>query len=127
MAITLGAITLPEDLVWEDEFEWTPVEDSIDTALSGSLVIQSGTRAKGRPITLSGTESHAWAPRSLVESLKVLADAPPGSLTLSYHGREFPVRFRYGEKPYTARPVSFYSGTPLADDFYTITVRLMEV
>lgn len=127
MTITLGAITLPDDLAWEDEFEWTPVEDTIDTALSGSLVIQSGARVKGRPITLSGSENQAWITRSVVEAIKSLADAPPSSLTFSYHGREFPVRFRYGEKPYSAKPVSFYSGTPLADDFYTITVRLMEV
>lgn len=126
MTITLGSISLPDDLAWEDEFDWTPVEDAIDTALSGALVIQSGTREKGRPITLSGAENHAWVTRSVVEAIKTMADAP-GSLTLSYHGRAFSVRFRYGEKPYSARPVFFYSGTPQADDYYMITLRLMEV
>ena len=127
MTIILGSITLPDDLEWSDEFEWSPVEDAIDTALSGSLVIHSGTRPKGRTITLEGSDSAAWITRSVLDQIKALADSNPSDLMLGYHGRNFNVRFRYSEKPYSARPVVFYSGVSLPDDYYTITIRLMEV
>lgn len=127
MAITLGTITLPDDLEWTDEFDWCPVEDSIDTALSGSIVIQTGTRPKGRPITLAGSDEQAWITRAVLEDVKTLADSNPSSVALDYHGRVFNVRFRYSEKPYSARPVMFRSGEPANDDQYTITIRLMEV
>ena len=126
--ILLGTIPLPDDLEWVDEFEWTPVEDSIDTALSGSLVIQTGTRPKGRPITLTGTNDNtAWITRAVLEDVKALADSNPSSVALDYHGRIFNVRFRYSDKPYSARPVMFRSGEPADDDRYTIIIRLMEI
>lgn len=127
MTIILGTIELPVDLSWVDEFDWTPVEDVVDTALSGSLVIQTGTRAKGRPITLAGSDDQAWITRETLEAIQALADSPPTSLTLSFHSRPFSVRFRYGEKPITASPVVFYSGDPIDTDYYTVTLRLMEV
>ena len=128
MAITLGTITLPDDLEWTDEFDWCPVEDSIDTALSGSIVIQTGTRPKGRPITLAGSDdSSAPITREDLEKIKALADVPPSSLTLDYHGRIFNVRFRYSEKPYSAKPVLYNYASRESDGLYIVTIRLMEI
>lgn len=127
MTILLGKIPLPDDLEWVDEFDWTPVEDSIDTALSGSLVIQTGTRPKGRPITLSGTDDSAWITRSVLEDVKALADSNPASVALDYNGRSFNVRFRYPDKPLSARQALFKSGAPEDGYYYTFTIRLMEV
>lgn len=128
MTIKLGIITLPDDLEWTDEFEWCPVEDSIDTALSGSLVIHSGTRPKGRPITLSGSDdAAAWISRAVLEQVKALADVPQSGLVLDYHGRSFNVRFRYSEKPYSARSVFYNYESRENGGPYTVTIRLMEV
>lgn len=127
MTITLGTITLPDDLEWTDEFDWTPVEDAIDTALSGSLVIHTGTKAAGRTITLEGNSGQAWISRETMLGIKALADSPPSGLVLDYHGRAFNVRFRYTEKPYSSRPVVFRSGVPDLADWYTVVIRLMEV
>lgn len=128
MTIVLGEITLPEDLEWTDEFDWCPVEDSIDTALSGSLVIHSGTRPKGRPITLAGSDDSA-APitREDLEKIKALADVPQSGLVLDYHGRSFNVRFRYSEKPYSAKPVLYNYESRENGGLYTVTIRLMEI
>ena len=127
MTITLGTVTLPDDLEWTDEFDWTPVEDAIDTALSGSLIIHTGSRAKGRPVTLEGNTEQAWISRETMLGVKALADSPPSALVLDYHGRTFNVRFRYQDKPYTSRPVLFRSGEPDLADWYTVIIRLMEV
>ena len=127
MTITLGTITLPDDLEWTDEFDWTPVEDAIDTALSGSLIIHTGTKAKGRPITLEGNSEHAWLSRQTMLEIKALADSPSSELVLDYHGRAFNVRFRYAEKPYSSKPVVFWSGVPDLADWYNVVIRLMEI
>ena len=49
------AVHLPQDMRWDDEFEWNKVAQAApQRTLSGGLVIQQGIKANGRPITLSG-------------------------------------------------------------------------
>ena len=50
MAITLGALTLPDGLVWSDEDAWSPIAQSIEYGLTGSQMIVDGrsNRAGGR-------------------------------------------------------------------------------
>lgn len=47
-------ITLPTDLNWVDEFKWSPVIQSQEYAISGSLVVDDWVKLAGRPITLQG-------------------------------------------------------------------------
>jgi len=49
---TLGAIQIPRGMVWVDEFDWNPVEKSIEYSITGALLIDSGVRLAGRTITL---------------------------------------------------------------------------
>ncbi len=50
----LGTITLPDDLLWINEFEWNPVEQSTERSLTGALLVQEGQFNYVRPIELSG-------------------------------------------------------------------------
>lgn len=47
-------ITLPTDLNWTDEYKWTPVVQSQEYAISGSLIVEEWVKQAGRPITLQG-------------------------------------------------------------------------
>ena len=47
-----GVITLPEDLAWPDEFDWSPVVGAEQRSLSGALIVHHSTAQGGRPITL---------------------------------------------------------------------------
>ena len=124
----LDTITLPVDLHWEDETDWTPVEQSQEYSLAGSLVLDAGTKQAGRPITLAGGDDRAWASRTTVLALMAKAALPGEEMTLTLNDdRTFTVMFRHGDgKPVDAKPVIPYN-TPDAADYYTLTLRLMEV
>lgn len=61
-------ITFTDHLVWQDEFSWSPVQQSQQYAIGGTLVIQEAKKLSGRPITLVGDDS-VWETRAVVEAL----------------------------------------------------------
>lgn len=124
MSITLDAITLPPDLIWSDEFDWSPVQQSKTYTLTGALILEKGTMQAGRPITLVGGDNAAWITRATLQTLYAkLTTTAPMSLALN-DGRVFSVAFNHDDKPIEARPVLDYS-TPADDDFYTLTLKLI--
>lgn len=117
-------ITLPPDLQWEDEFDWSAVEQEKDYSLTGALIIQQGTKKKGRPITLiSG--GGAWAKRSIVLTIQTFYNTAEQTLTLTLWGAEYAVMF---DRPdgFKAREVSRIAN-PGVNEWYTITLKLFEV
>lgn len=129
----LGVLTLPDGLQWTDEFTWLPVAQQVDIAFNGALVIEESAQLAGRPITLqsgqSGSNYWGMAKRDLVEDLRGLAAEPladPLTLVLA-DGRSFTVRFRYDNGPaLEAQPWKAYDAF-VDDDYYSITLRLMQV
>jgi hypothetical protein len=125
MSITLDALTLPADLIWTDEFDWTPMEQNKYYTLTGALVIESGQMLAGRPITLVGGDNAAWADRTLVSALydKLVGDA---TMLLTLHdARAFNVKFLMNA-PIQARLVLDYNN-PIADDWYSLTLKFMQI
>ncbi len=43
-------LNLHPDLVWADENNWFPVEQSIQRTITGALIVSSASRIAGRPI-----------------------------------------------------------------------------
>ncbi len=108
MAITLGAIALPDTLVWEDEFSWSPVAQSTEYSLTGALIVQEATGG----ITLTN-----------LRLLKTALDVAGASWTLTLHdARTFTVAVR--ENPLEAEPLpvyrSFFPANPTGDRWYLI-------
>jgi hypothetical protein len=134
MAITLSQLdapldpplTLPEDLIWTDEFDWTSVEQSVSYAVDGTQIIETGLKKKGRPITLAGEQSYGWITRADLTALYALAQVPGPYLLTLHGGREFQVDFRHADQPIEAKPLIHFS-QPNATDCYTLILRLMEV
>jgi len=127
MTITLDAITLPADLEWIDEYTWSPVKNKKQISLAGKLIIQEAAQLKGREITLQGGTEASWVTRSTVDDLKAKADVADNQMTLVYHGRSFTVAFnREGGKPVESRLIQ-RKADPQSDDFYSLTLKLMEV
>ena len=120
--ITLATITLPDHLVWLDEFDWLPVAHSSERGLTGKQLIEEAPLVKGRPITLEGD----WATRAVVQQLYTLASQPNQIHTLDLDGRTFSVMFRRREQPISAVPIK-PSADPGSNDFYQLTLRLTEV
>jgi len=81
--ITLDTLDLPADLIWTDEFRWSPVAQKESVTLDGALVVQAMAQQTGRPITLAGGEDHAWVRRSLLAQLRALSVTPGLEMTLT--------------------------------------------
>lgn len=126
MTITLGTLTLPPYLLWEDEFGWAKVEQGEDYLLSGALEIQTGVKLAGRPITLSGETHRGWIDRATLLAILALTETPQ-ELSLNYHGREFQVRFRFGDGAVSATPIVVRIPPRETDKYNNLIIRLLEV
>lgn len=125
--ITLGAVSLPGYLVWDDEYTWTPVGQVVSEALTGALVVEVGERQAGRPVTLTGTRTSGWVRRSTVDALYALAADPEAVLTLTLpDSRTFQVMFRHAERAIEVEPIA--RKAPESTDWYAIkALRLLQV
>lgn len=133
---TLDTFVLPDDLLWIDEFLYSPVAQSRDISLAGSLIVQSMIATAGRPVTLSGDADYAWATRQLVQDLSDYCATDPQMVLTLTDGRVFNVRFLQPDgsnpgaasstPPIEAKPVVGYSDPGVADP-YTIIIRLFKV
>lgn len=128
MILTDGttAITLPDDLDWEDEFSWTPVSQSSEYSVSGALIVQHATRSAGRPITLVGGENRAWVPLDVVSQLDAWSHIPGQALSLTLRGTPRSVIFRHGQgAPFEAREI--FGRVPGPEQNFAITARFFEI
>ena len=80
MNITLDSLQLPDDMVWKDELDWTPVGQTITPTLDGSLLMEDNPLFSGQPITLVGI-----ADRSLILQLKALEAQLSSPMVLALH------------------------------------------
>ena len=131
MAITLAvgatSVTLLDDLLWTDQHTWSPVSQAVSTSITGAAIIDTGTKIKQRPITLTGDLSHAWITYAIVSHLKTWAAIPDQQMSLSIHGTVFSVLFRHYEPPaIDLVPVVDYASPDVTDFFYG-QLKFMEV
>ena len=108
--VTLAEILLPNDLLWVDEFRWTPVASSSSYSLAGALIIEQGVKLAGGPISLEGPDNEmAWISRTVHEALRAAAATPARrfKLMLEYptDAREFLVAFAPVDDPIDGNPV----------------------
>ena len=124
--ITLDALELPLDLIWDGEFEWTPIVQTEEYGLDGSLIIDSGKKLAGRPIVLRGDIDSALILRS---NLKILYSmlSSNSEMTLTLDNNEiFQVRFDHNNNPISSKPVLEYSN-PIDFDLQQLTVKFISV
>ena len=125
-------ITLPEDLQWGDEFQWSPVGMVTSISLTGALIIEEAAQLSGRPITLKSTRSGRYyvAPvyRSVVNALRDLSVTTNVTMQLTLSdARVFSVRWRHDAGPaFEATPIRLIA--PHEDgDYYEITLKFRQV
>ncbi len=124
--ITLDGLQLPDNLIWQDELDWTPVAGSYKYTLQGRLILFAVARNNdaGRPITLGGG---VWVRRSLLLTLSEWAAEPYRRMELRLHdGVSRSVFWRVGEMPISAVPVIGSLADPRGETMYSLdALRLM--
>ena len=126
--MTLDDITLPDDLLWINEFDWNPVAQTTERSLSGALLVQEGQLSHGRSVVLSGNGEAGWVSRRTVKSLYALSKVANKTMSLTLpDGRQFSVIFdrANGSGLETRQLIPF--AYPDDDDLYLVTLRLITV
>lgn len=136
MAITLtyGSTTLdlPEDLLWVNEFRWSPVAQATERSITGALLVDAAPRVGGRLITLAGQEDSAWILRSGLETLLAWAALPAQQFTLTHNGVARTVIFDHGTAEESGaikqvQPVIDYSDPEPSDHYCSLELNFLEV
>jgi len=117
-------IDLPDDLLWVDEYRWSPVAPQETVTLDGALLVQAMAQQAGRPITLEGGSDYAWIKKNVLEALRVLEATPGAEMTLTIREDEYTVIFT-GDR-LRADPV-WPIADPDDDQPYAVTLYLREV
>lgn len=87
-------ISLPDDLFFENEFDWFSVGQTQEYSLTGDLIIEESVKQNGRPITLVGAENKSWIEKTTLDALTASAQIPNLKMTLSLiSGQSFTVRW----------------------------------
>lgn len=132
MIITDGTtpITLSDDLLWSDEFNWNDVEQSSTRTITGGMVVSSMLRSGGRPITLEPQDdASAWHSRATIQQLRNWSATPGRTLTLTMRGANYSVAFRHQDGvAVEARPVVHFAQPDVdSSDWFHLTLRLFQV
>lgn len=124
---TLDALTIP-GLIWVDEFAWSVTAQKVERSLTGTLLVQAAGKVKGRPVTLAGGEDYGFIDRATLLALQALADTPGLVMTLTLADtRSFQVMFRHDDAPAIEARAVLLKCAPGAEDWYTLTLKLMTV
>lgn len=128
MTITLDGIVVPTmgTMEWVDEHDWSPVEQVVKKTLTGALVISEQAQLKGRAITLVGDPDSTWTTKLVLDQLLVKASTADLQMVLDYHGTLYDVMFLRDQQAIEARLIVPFAD-PQNDDYYSLTLRLMEV
>ena len=121
-------VALSNRLDWTDEFDWHPVEQATGYSTTGALLIDVATRQAGRPITLQGTDTQAWMPRTTMLQLAAWAALPGAVLTLTVRGVARDVVFDHAQGGFTAEPIwRLLDGEVDATLLYRPVLKFLEV
>lgn len=125
MTITLDTLTLPDELIWADEFNWNPIRTEQKITLSGvrNIFESKLNNDSGRPITL--TSDDAWIDRQDIKTLFSWSKELNKIMLLTLHDdSEYTVRFRHLESPVIEYEPLVYVAYVDDDTIYKFTVKL---
>jgi hypothetical protein len=130
MSITLTrsatTLTLPDDLLWTDEYGWPAVEQRQQYSVAGALVVEAAAKQAGRTIRLEAGDDYAWMPRSLLDTLLSWAALPGEQMALLLRGVTHTVVFDHAAGAIDAQP-AWPVSDPASDDPYVVSLRFLKV
>ena len=128
MTLDDGVTTITlNDFEWVNQYEWSDIKQQLTRTVGGGIVIEETSVSVGRPIVISSGES-VWITKSVLDPLIVLIDTIDKTYTLTLDDAStITVMFdRSSGSPYSAKPV-WRKNVQLADDYFTLTLRLIKV
>ena len=123
-----ASVVLPPDLIWTNEFTYTPIAQASERSITGALILDTAVKTGGRPIVLQGAENAAWLLRNEAKTLLDSWVSLPGKVfALSLNGRVLQVVFDHEAGPMQMQPVVDYSDPVDADFYCNASFRFLEI
>lgn len=119
-------LTLSDDLLWTDEFDWAAVEQSQQYGLTGALILDSAAKVSGRTIRLEAGDDYGWMARSTLSTLRTWAGLAGQQFTLNYRSVAHTVVFDHAAGAIDASPV-LGCPDPIDADYYVVSLRFLKV
>jgi hypothetical protein len=125
-------ITLPSDLILENEYGWIGTVGGTDRTLGGTLIAWNSSICGGRDIDLVASETRGWISREVANSLyNSLAITTPMILTFTYNDASTSVHnviWRFADIPVLElAPLISSKVEPGSTDYFTGRIKLLEV
>jgi hypothetical protein len=76
-------IILPDDLLFENQSEFTTILQNVDHSLDGVCVVEEFIKQNGLSIILTGTDNRAWITKTTLAELLTLESLAGKVLTLT--------------------------------------------
>ena len=130
MSMSIGSVTLDNDMIWSDEYAFNPVLASARRTIGGGIYVQEfAAQIAGRAITLEATATQGWQLKTTVDSLHTLAAAPGATYALTIDSLSITVRFanETDNGPIQMQPVTTLTGTVPDTIYYIGTIHLMRM
>jgi len=127
VAITLGGITLPSQIVWANQFQKDPIAQDIKRTLGGGLVVTEQTLTEGRPIILQATQDQGWFTKAQVVAVEELASIVTTSYTLVFGSETFTVIFNHSQPPAVSFSPLVWRANSADTDYFVGTIKLLTV
>ena len=125
-----STILLPPDMIWEEEFGWSPMSVKKSTGLTGALLVQiAAKKSGGRPITLASGDDYGTLTRAQLQALAALDETVPVApfLLVLGDGRSFTVMFDGSESSPAITSTPIQPGKePDATDRFRVKLRFVE-
>jgi hypothetical protein len=97
VTLQLGSIVLNDGMVWEDEFAYAGISQSLKTTLGGVPAIFSAPYLGPISISLRSLSDQGWQTYATVKALQSIARTLDGQFTLTMGSKSFIVAFRHYE------------------------------
>ena len=127
---TSETVPLEDGFLWSDEFDWKPIEQKQERAISGALIIQEGKKLTGRPITLvPPVQGMGWIKRKHLRTIlewSYLQEQFKLEFEWPHDQRRFNVIFNHEAGAIEAKPTKEHP-TVSEEDYYIVTMRFTEV
>lgn len=127
MAVTLGGVSLPDDLVWVNRDAYNPVRQEVKFTLGGAPVMYHRSISSARPIVLASLPDQAWFTKAQVDSITGLADVAAATYALVIGSDSFSVVFDYTQGQAAEFNPLIGRSEPLAGDYFTGTLKFLTV
>ncbi|MGE8564803.1 MAG: hypothetical protein ACN6NM_13605, partial [Acinetobacter bohemicus] len=127
---TSETVPLEDGFLWSDEFDWKPIEQKQERAISGALIIQEGKKLTGRSITLvPPVQGMGWIKRKHLRTIlewSSLQEQFTIEFEYPHDKRRFNVIFNHEAGAIEAKPTKEHP-TVSEEDYYIVTMRFTEV